>query len=975
MKKVFFSLAFISSVFFANAQQHFTQKHSVVNVKYPYTYVQNDPSNSRFYVLPNGLTVILSQNRETPKIQTYIATKAGSKNDPAQNTGLAHYLEHMLFKGTNTYGTSDYASEKIYLNQIDSLYEVYNSTKDEAYRKRVYKAIDSVSLLAANYAIPNEYDKLMQVIGASGTNAYTSFEQTVYVNEIPSNEVGRWLTIEAERFREPILRLFHTELEAVYEEKNISMDNDYSLVFESLLSNLFPNHNYGKQTTIGTVEHLKNPSLKAIRNYYNTYYVPNNMCIIMAGDLDFDATIDLIAKKFAYMQAKPLPEFKFEPEQAKKETTVINIQGPSAEMLFMGYRMPGAGTKQADLLTLADLVLSNSSAGLIDLNLNMSQKVLGAGSSPLILKDYSVHYFYAGAKQGQTLEEVRNLLLEQIENLKNGNFDESLLKGILANEIVTEIRKFEENGGVAAELIEAFVLGHDWMDRLNTLYRLSNFTKQDIMNFAKEYYTSDYVVVNKLQGPRAEQVKMEKPEISKIPVNRDKTSDFVVKITETPSTEMAPLFPDFKKDMQIGNIGAAPFYSIHNPRNDLFELYYAIEMGNQHNKKLSLALEYLEFIGTDSLSASEISTKFYELGCDFGVNSTAKSSYVYLSGLQQNFEDALRLFEHLLRRAKTDDEALAELKNRILKGRENSLSDKSAIRNALNAWALYGAKNPVNNILKNKEIEALKSSELVSIIKSIVNYPHDIVYYGPLKSEQIIGKISSLHYMPTKFAKLPKMQVYKPISYKKQAVYFAHYDMVQAEVTWQKPTQTFNQSTFPVAVAFNEYFGGGMSSIVFQEIREAQALAYSTFARYQQSFYPAEKGKMVAYVGTQSDKIHQAIGSMNDLIFNMPQNELAFNQAMSSLASSIRSERTTKTNLYFTYKYMQRLGLNEPNSIVLYRELPSITLSKAVEFQKNNVANSPYVLTVLASREKVPATELNKYGKVKEISIQQLFGF
>ena len=975
MKKVFLGIAFLGSTFFACAQQHFTQKHNVVNVKYPYTYVQNDPSNSRFYVLPNGLTVVLSQNREKPKIQTYIATKAGSKNDPAQNTGLAHYLEHMLFKGTNKYGTADYNSEKIFLNQIDSLYEVYNSTKDESYRKRVYKAIDSVSLLAANFAIPNEYDKLMQVVGASGTNAYTSFEQTVYVNEIPSNEVSRWLTIEAERFREPVLRLFHTELEAVYEEKNISMDNDYSLVFESLLSNLFPNHNYGKQTTIGTVEHLKNPSLKAIRNYYNTYYVPNNMCIIMAGDLDFDATIDQIAQKFAYMQAKPLPDFKFEPEVAKSEPTIINIQGPSAEMLFMGYRMSGAGTKQADLLRLTDLVLSNSSAGLIDLNLNMSQKVLGAGSSPLVLKDYSVHYFYAGAKQGQTLEEVRSLLLEQIENLKKGNFDESLLKGILTNEIVTEIRNFEENGGVAGDLVDAFVLGIDWMDRLNSLYRLSNFTKEDIMNFANEFYTNDFVVVNKLQGAKAEQVKMEKPEISKIPVNRDKTSDFVAGITDTPSNEMAPIFPDFKKEMQIGNIGAAPFYSILNQRNELFELYYVVEMGNQHNKKLSIALEYLEFIGTDSLSASQISTRFYELGCDFGVNSTAKSSYVYLSGLQQNFEDALRLFEHLLLRAKTDDEALAELKNRILKSRENSLSDKSAIRNALNAYALFGAKNPVNNVLKNKEIESLKASELVSIIKNITNFPHDIVYYGPTKSEQIIGKISSLHRMPSKFSKIPKMQVYKPKNYKKQEVFFAHYEMVQAEVTWQKPTVTFNQTQLPVSVAFNEYFGGGMSSIVFQEIREAQALAYSTFARYQQSSFPGEKGKMVAYVGTQSDKIHQAIGSMNELIFNMPQNELAFNQAMSSLASSIRTERTTKTSLYFTYKYMQKFGLSEPNNVVLFKELPNISLAKAVEFQRNNVANSPYILTVLASRDKVPASDLIKYGKVKEISIEKLFGF
>ena len=299
-----FMLALILFVSFTSvfSQSKYEWKEAVSG-GYTYKYVANDPMQARYYTLKNGLTVILSVNKDEPRLQTFIATKAGSKNDPADHTGLAHYLEHMLFKGTDQYGTKDWSQEKPLLDQIESLYEVYNHTTDVEKRKMIYHQIDSVSGKAATYSIANEYDKMMSNIGAKGTNAFTSFEQTVYVDDIPTNQIDKWLTIEAERFRNPILRLFHTELEAVYEEKNIGMDEDDTKVFETLFSSLFTNHNYGKQTTIGTIEHLKNPSLIAIKDFYNKNYIPNNMAIILAGDLDPDATIKKIDEHFSYMQA------------------------------------------------------------------------------------------------------------------------------------------------------------------------------------------------------------------------------------------------------------------------------------------------------------------------------------------------------------------------------------------------------------------------------------------------------------------------------------------------------------------------------------------------------------------------------------------------------------------------------------------------------------------------------------------------
>ena len=258
---------------------------------YFYKTVPNDPLNARIYKLDNGLTVYMTVYKNAPRIQTYIAVGAGSKNDPKTATGLAHYLEHMVFKGTDRYGAKDYSQEEPLLNQIEMLYESYRQTTDTLIRKKIYHKIDSISGAAAKYAIANEYDKMLTSIGAQGTNAYTWMEQTVYVNDIPSNQIDKWLAIESERFRKPVMRLFHTELEAVYEEKNRGLDNDGIKAWEALFAGLWQKHPYGTQTTIGTIDHLKNPSLTEIKKFYNSWYVPNNMAICLSGDFDPDSLI------------------------------------------------------------------------------------------------------------------------------------------------------------------------------------------------------------------------------------------------------------------------------------------------------------------------------------------------------------------------------------------------------------------------------------------------------------------------------------------------------------------------------------------------------------------------------------------------------------------------------------------------------------------------------------------------------------
>ena len=324
----------------------------------------------------------------------------------------------MMFKGTDKYGSLDYAKEKPLLAKIDSLFEVYRKIKDTVLRKKEYHIIDSVSGVASKYAIANEYDKMMTAIGAKGTNAFTSVEQTVFVNDIPSNELETWLSVEGERFRNPVFRLFHTELEAVYEEKNIGLDNDDEKAEDSLLSGLFQKHPYGTQTTIGTVEHLKNPSLKALYAYYHKKYVPNNIAICISGDFNPDEAIKFVDAKFGSLPRKKWTLLFHLLKTPIMKPIVKEAFGPNAESVIVGYCFSGANSKDADIISVLDMILTNSTAGLISLNLNQAQKVLSAGSFTDIMKDYSMHVLYGNPKEGQKLEQVKDLLLAQLDSIK-----------------------------------------------------------------------------------------------------------------------------------------------------------------------------------------------------------------------------------------------------------------------------------------------------------------------------------------------------------------------------------------------------------------------------------------------------------------------------------------------------------------------------------------------------------------------------
>ena len=962
----------------ASAQQKKYEWKEGTSGGYTYKYIVNDPMKARFYTLKNGLTVILSENKKDPRIQTLIGTRAGSNNDPADHTGLAHYLEHLLFKGTQQYGSLDWAKEKPYLDQIEGLYDTYNHTTDANARKTVYHKIDSVSGLAAKYAIANEYDKMMSGMGAQGTNAHTWVEETIYEEDIPSNVVDKFLAVQAERFKDPVFRLFHTELEAVYEEKNRGLDNDGRKSYELMLSSLFPTHNYGQQSTIGTVEHLKNPNLKVIRDFYNAYYVPGNMAIVMAGDLDADQVIKQIDKAFSYMQPKPVKEYKAPVEKPMTAPIVKEVFGPDAENVMIAFRMPGAlDVKSTVLLSVISEVLSNGKAGLLDLNINKQQKVLKSGASVLGWKDYSVLMLSGNAKQGQTLEEVKDLLLGQLEILKKGEFDESMVKAIVNNAKLAELMGLESNGTRANALMDGFIKhrGKNWLTDVSFVDDMGKVTKQQIVDFANKYLTNNYVLLYKRKGEDKNIQKVEKPAITPVEVNREAQSAFLKQVNEMPATGIKPLWLDYDKDIQKGKLGNADVLYVQNKDNGLFRLYYRFDMGSWNNKLYPLAAQYLQFLGTDKYTTEQISKEFYNIACNFNVSTGTDVTTISISGLQENFDKAVALFEHLLKNCQPNEQALAALKGRIGKGRSDAKLNKGNILKGLASYAMYGGKNPFNNQLSQSDLDGVTAQQLVDILHDLPAYQHMVIYYGPQTLDAAIAAISKQHQVPASPKAIPAAVKFEKISQDKSQVLFTNYDMVQSEVNWIRNAGTYSPENTALVSVFNGYFGGNMGSIVFQTIRESKALAYSTYAYYSAPDKKDGRYSVVAYVGSQADKMNDAVNGMNELLNDMPRSDKGFQTAKQSLKQDIETERITQDGIIFSYLAAKKLGLDTDYRKTVYAQIDGITYDNVKQFHDQNIANKPYTYCILASEKKVNADDLKKYGDVKVVTLEEIFGY
>jgi len=623
------------------------------------------------------------------------------------------------------------------------------------------------------------------------------------------------------------------------------------------------------------------------------------------------------------------------------------------------------------------MILANSKAGLIDINLKQQQKVIEPSCYVDNLNDYTIHTFTGRPREGQSLDEVKNLLLEQIELLKKGEFEDWLIDATINDLKKNTIRGFENNYSRSNDLVMAFTNDIPWQSYVSELDQLRKFRKEDIVKFANEHYKNNYVAVYKRNGRDTVSLKVTKPSITKVPLNKEDKSPFHQKIASNKVEKLQPVFLDYNKDITKlkMNKEVEVLYTPNN-ENDLFTLYYLSDVGTNNNPKMDVAVEYLEYIGTEDMSAEELQKEFYKLGCAFNVFASGDQTYVYLEGLNENMDKSIELFEKLLANPKADDEALSKMIDGLFKKRDDQKKDKWAIMfSGLMNYGLYGSKSSFTNVVANKELRELKSQELIDIIKDFTKTQHRVLYYGPKKSDELVATLNKFHALPEELKPVPPPVQFTMQDVTKSNVYWTDYDMVQEEIMFLSKEQVFNTEQIPMARMFNEYFGGNMSSPVFQELREAQGLAYSAFAYYGTAGKPADNDLFYAYIGTQADKQPEAMDAMMNLLQNFPRSENGFEAARNAIMNQIESQRITKASILFNYESARKKGLDYDVRKDVYEQVQDYTLEDVANFQAQYLKNNKYNIVLMGSKDKINFKELQKYGEVKQLSLDEIFGY
>lgn len=936
--------------------------------------VAGDPMGVIVKTLPNGFTLMVSENHEEPRIECWVTTRAGSAKDPADATGLAHYLEHMNFKGTTKLGTTDWEKEKPHLDRITTLYDELFVTTDEGKRAELYKAIDAENVAASQYAVPNELDSLYDAMGFRGLNAFTNDDQTSYTVNIPANRLETWAKIEAERFTNPVYRLFQTELESVYEEMNQSLDNKGRVIHYGRLAALYDGHPYGTQTTIGRVEHLKNPSLTKIVDYYRTWYVPGNMVIALSGDFDAAEAIAVLEEHFGAMPAKPAPADPAHSMAPLRGVKRVELLFQAEEEVHIAFRTVPPTHPDADALKLADMMLANGHTGLIDVNVNQKQLLRRGSAHPEFKIEAGCEMLVGEAKQGQPLEEAERILLEQVELLKQGRFTEEDLAAALTDFEINEKQGLESNRNRVAQMTEAYLHRQPWSWKVDEIERMRRVTKADVVRVAKQYFGTDYVVVYRRTG-KPELPRIAKPGFTPLEIDAARRSPYFREVLAEAVEPIEPHYLERGRDYRVADVRSGTLVWAENPANDLFQISFSIERGTDEDPRLGVALSLLDFGGAGELDALAFKRKLYALGTSISAGAGRRESGVTVTGLDKNLEASLRLLrEHFARPTGATQEDLDLLVDRTIGARAQQKSDARAIGSALSSYAQRGADGDVLRQPRNEELKAWKAEDLLDAARSIWDVKRTALYVGR-RPPEAVAKLLDLPPANGDFASLrepaPRQGV-KLVVPEKPRVLFVHAPAAQAQVGLFYSDGAYDRAAVPIHRVYNEYMSGSMGSVVFQEIREARALAYAAGTAYRDAAWAEDDNVFLGALGTQADKTVDALDVLMRIVTEMPAAEARLDNAKRTIDEAYRSGRVGFRAIPSTVVSWWRQGLEGDPRAWNREEVKKTTLEDLAAFA-SRWKGRPYTITIVGDKSRIDLAKLAQFGEVVQMTPDQIF--
>ncbi|MDY0025474.1 MAG: insulinase family protein [Lentimicrobium sp.] len=933
------------------------------------------PIDVEVYQLNNGLTVILNEDHHLPQVFGSVMVRAGGKDDPKDATGMAHYMEHMLFKGTQELGTINWEAEKPHIDSIFRLYDKLGRETDAEKRKIIQKEINAESLKANEYAIPGEMFNILRTMGGTNVNAGTINDYTIFYNAFPSTQIEKWLDLYSHRFENPVFRGFQAELEVVYEEKNMYSDNFASSMIENFNKNFYRNHPYGQQTLIGTIEDLKNPSLTKMYDFFTTWYVPNNMALILTGDFDKKIVKPIIEAKFGKWERKETPERLVYTEETFNGREEVTMKLSPIKLGILGFRTVPAGHPDEIPLSVCNAVLSNQSeTGLFD-KLTLDNKLMGAQVMSMPFNDEGASIILFIPKiLGQKLSSAEKLIIDELKKLKSGEFDEALIENIKTELFRDYQISMESNEYRGTTLATAFAHYQSIDDFLQYPNQLMAITKEDVINTANKYYGDNYLAFYSKMGFPKKQ-KIDKPDYTPLKANMNAASPYAKKFEAIPETQIQQQFIDFDKDVvKITPTPGMNVYSVKNPANSVFQLNVDYKVGHHTLPQLEYATEAMNLAYPQGSNLEKFKAAIAANGSTYSISGNESYTSLEIIGFDDKFNETLALVGSLLDNPELEQEKIDLLYEAAKAERKVERSEPSNVAAALYQYVRYGVQSEYIDRPDLKEIKSYKAENLIDAFKSIMDYGVNIHYSGNLKPEDVAENCQNV--FKTSDSKAVETPVVMDLrQYTENTIYFVDKKKAtQSNIYFFANGSTFHPDQQGIMDAFNLYFGGDFSGLVLQEIREARSMAYSAGAKYVD---PALKGKesyFAGVIGTQADKTLQAITIFDSLVRYMPAKPERTRMIQQYLSNSSLSKRPHFRDLSAQIVGWQNQGYETDPAFIKQKAWENLEFDDIQQFYTDNIADKPMVICIVGNKKRIDTKDLEKFGKLVYVKEKELYG-
>ena len=810
-------------------------------------------------------------------------------------------------------------------------------------------------------------------MGGTGLNAGTAYDQTMYFNAFPANQIGKWMDVYAERFRYPVFRLFQSELETVYEEKNMYGDGPINAFQEYMFQEIFGEHPYGRPV-IGLTEHLKNPQTTKMREFFNTYYVANNMTLILVGDFNIEEIEPMVAEKFGSWRSGEIP--------AQPEFTLPEFKGQTLREVRMTPIKIGAlawkGVKISDPdylpLSIACSIFSNGETGIMDKDM-LDGNIMMAMLMPLSLEDHGANIIlYIPKLIGQSHEKAEAFVFASLDKLKKGEFSDDLFEAIRVNMLKERELELESLGSLANLFLELEMRGMTYYEYLAESERIKSITKEEIVKIANKYFGEDYLDIRSKMG-FPEKDKVDKPNWKAIEAkNTDAKSEFAKMIEAEEIPEVKPQVVDFQKDVTINKINDCfTMISAKNPYNDIFNLTITHNYGTIDDPDLNRAISYFEMQGTENKSFEELSLELQKLGAMIYISASQSNTNIVIEGFEKDLDQILALCEEKIYKPANDEKKIGIIYENESMNEETVKEDASEWASAVRQYSLYGEKSSYLAETPLKQWKKRSGAELLREVDNALNYNGEVLFIGNIDNQEVINALKKHNLVKDNVVKSEKSFLTEK-TYTDNQIFIAHNKKFrQSNIYMHVPSELLNKEEKAVAMVFNKYFGTDMYSIVFQEVREFRSLGYTAYGYFMSDYLNRKPSFLFTYLGTQSDKTNEGIDVLRGLITDMPERLEKFNASKDALIMSRASDYVGFRSLPAQVSTWLEEGYDHDPRMEYTNLIKKTEYKDVDDFYKKFVADRPIVIMMSGNKKQIDVKALEKYGTVKELKYKEIF--